>query len=56
MPPLFHQAWLTSIFAPAIPELRNTDGEPTVLTRVSFHARDADAVVRALDAANDRGF
>jgi hypothetical protein len=55
MPPLLHQAWLTSIFAPAVPELRNTDGEPMVLTRVSFQARDADAVVRALEAASDRG-
>jgi hypothetical protein len=55
MPPLFHQAWLSSIFEPAIPELRNTDGEATILTRVSFHVDDADAVVRALDTATDRG-
>ncbi len=55
MPPLFHQAWLSSIFEPAIPELRTTDGEPMVLTRVSFHVDDAGAVQKALDGASDRG-
>lgn len=55
MPPLFHQAWLSSIFDPAIPKLRNTDGETMMFTRVSFHVDDADAVGRALDAARDRG-
>jgi len=51
LPPVFHTTWLGSIFEPAIPELTNTDGEPMVMTRVSFHADDRGALERALDAA-----
>jgi hypothetical protein len=55
LPPLFHDAWLSSIFEPAVPELANTDGEKMVWTRVSFHVEDAEALARALDAAKHEG-
>lgn len=55
LPPLFHDAWLTSIFEPVVPELANTDGEAMVWTRVSFHVQDAGALARALDAATHEG-
>jgi hypothetical protein len=34
LPPMLHDAWMTSIFEPAVPELRNTDNEPMIVTRV----------------------
>lgn len=49
--PFFHDAWVRSIFEPAVPELRNTDDEPAVVTRVSFHVDDGAALLRALDGA-----
>jgi hypothetical protein len=55
LPPFFHDAWVRSIFEPAVPELRNTDGEPMVVTRVSFHVDDLAALVRALDGAEAEG-
>lgn len=55
LPPLFHQAWLASIFEPAIPELRNTDDEPMIETRVSFHVDDATALAQALEDAHAKG-
>lgn len=55
LPPLFHDAWLTSIFEPAVPRLANTDGEEMVWTRVSFHVEDAEGLARALDAAEHEG-
>lgn len=55
MPLLFHHVWLRSIFEPAVPELRNTDGEAMVVTRVSFYVDDADALARALDGAANEG-
>jgi hypothetical protein len=55
LPPLLFDAWLTSIFEPAVPELRNFDGEDVVLTRVSFRIEDAGALERALGAANAEG-
>jgi hypothetical protein len=54
-PPLCHDAWVTSIFEPAVPALRNTDGEVLVETRVSFHVDDAGLLVRALGAAEADG-
>ena len=55
LPPVFHDAWVGSIFEPAVPALANTDGETMVLTRVSFHVADPDALGRALDAAKGEG-
>src|SRR5450432_2083310 len=55
LPPLFHDAWATSIFEPAVPELKNTDGESMVMTRASFHVDDVGALVRALDGAEADG-
>jgi hypothetical protein len=55
LPPFFHDAWVSSIFEPAVPELANTDGEPMVVTRVSFHVDDDAALVRALDGAEAHG-
>jgi hypothetical protein len=55
LPPYFHDAWVSSIFEPAVPELRNTDGEPMVVTRVSFRVDDAAVLVRTLDGAEVDG-
>jgi len=55
LPPVFHATWLGSIFEPAIPELTNTDGEPMVMTRVSFHVTDRAGLERALDGAEAAG-
>ena len=55
LPPLFHEVWATSIFEPAVPELKNTDGESMVVTRASFHVDDVGALVRALDGAEADG-
>jgi hypothetical protein len=53
--PLFHDAWLTSIFEPPVPKLANTDGEEMVVTRVSFHVDDEDGLLRALAGAEHEG-
>jgi hypothetical protein len=55
LPPVFHDAWVTSIFEPAVPELRNADGEVMIVTRVSFHVDDVGALARVLDAAEPDG-
>jgi hypothetical protein len=55
IPPLFHDAWITSIFEPAVPKLANTDGEELVTTCVSFHVDDKEAVIRAFTAAEHEG-
>ena len=55
LPPFFHDAWVSSIFEPAVPDLKNTDGESMVVTRVSFHVDDVAALVRALDHAQADG-
>lgn len=54
-PPLFHDAWIASIFEPPVPRLANTDGEEMILTRVSFYVDDEDALVAALDGAERDG-
>jgi hypothetical protein len=48
LPPFFHGAWTTSILDPPVPELRNTDGEAMVLSRVTFDVLDLDALIQAL--------
>jgi hypothetical protein len=55
LPPLFHDAWLSFIFEPAIPRLANTDGEVMLITRVSFHVDDEGALAQALDSAEHEG-
>jgi hypothetical protein len=55
LPPFFHDAWLASIFEPAVPELKNTDGESMIVTRVTFHVDDGAALARALDGAEADG-
>lgn len=55
LPPFFHQAWLASMFDPAVPELRNFDDEELVLTRSSFRVGDAPALVKLLDDAESDG-
>lgn len=55
VPPLFHDAWLTTMFDPPVPRLANTDGEEMVATRASFHVDDAAALARALDGAEADG-
>jgi hypothetical protein len=55
LPPLFLDVWVKSIFEPAIPQLKNTDGEDFVITCVSFHVEDAAALQEALDAAEGEG-
>ncbi len=47
--PFFHDAWIGGILEPLVPELRNTDGEQMVITRVIFDVLDAPALVRSLD-------
>ncbi|HTP26581.1 MAG TPA: hypothetical protein VMK12_13130, partial [Anaeromyxobacteraceae bacterium] len=49
MPPFFHAAWASATLDPVVPELRNTDGEETVITRVTFDVADAAALAKALD-------
>ena len=49
MAPFFHDAWVGAILEPPVPELRNTDGEQMVVTRVIFDVLDAPALVRSLD-------
>jgi hypothetical protein len=55
IPPLLHDAWITSIFEPAVPKLANTDGEELVATCVSFHVDDKEAVIRAFAVAEHEG-
>jgi len=49
MPPFFHAAWATSILDPPVPELRNTDGEEMVVTRVSFEVLNLEALTKSLE-------
>jgi hypothetical protein len=50
LPPFFHDAWVSSILDPQVPQLANTDGETIVWTRVSFDVLDQEHVMSALDA------
>ncbi len=47
--PFFHDAWIGAILEPVVPELRNTDGELMVVTRLIFDVLDAPALMRSLD-------
>jgi len=55
LPPFFHEVWVGSIIHPVVPELQTTDGEPLVITRVTFEVTDAAALKKALDGAGQRG-
>jgi hypothetical protein len=50
-PPTLHQIWAQSIFEPAVPDLRNNDGEELVTTRITFDVADEFALLAALDGA-----
>ena len=56
LPPWFHEVWLGSIFAPAVPELVNKDGETLVSTRSVFDVVDEPMLTRCLDGAVAAGF
>jgi hypothetical protein len=49
LPALIHEFWVGSVLAPRIPELRNTDGEPILITRVHFEVLDQSGLEHALD-------
>ncbi len=49
MPPFFHDAWVGCILEPPVPELRNTDGEEMIPTRIHFEVIDAGALSATLD-------
>jgi hypothetical protein len=51
MVPFFHGAWAGAILDPIVPALRNTDGEESVITRVTFDVTDAAALSTALDTS-----
>ncbi len=49
MAPFFHGAWANAVLDPVVPEIRNTDDEPLLMTRVHFEVGDAPALSAALD-------
>jgi hypothetical protein len=49
MPPFFHDVWAGSMLEPAVPDLRNTDGEEMVFTHVHFELVEPDVLSRALE-------
>jgi hypothetical protein len=49
LPPFFHDVWVGSMLDPVIPELRNTDGEELVFTKVHFDVVNAAALTHALE-------
>jgi len=53
MPPFFHEVWVGSFLDPSVPELRNSDGDETVVTRVHLDVVDDAALSRALDRHAD---
>jgi hypothetical protein len=53
--PIMHRIWLDAIFKPAIPALRNSDGEEMVTTRVSYEILDHAQLDIALDGAESLG-
>ncbi len=46
--PMFHDIWVGSMLDPQVPDLRNTDDEELVFTRVHFDLLDDAALVRSL--------
>ncbi len=49
-PRIAHQLWVECFLEPAIPQLQNTDGELTLITRVHFDVKDRARVEAALDS------
>jgi hypothetical protein len=52
---LIHDAWIRCLVDPPIPDLKNTDGDDVLLTRVRFEVTDPDGLESALDAGEDLG-
>lgn len=52
LPRLVHELWVGCILEPAIPQLHNTDGEPTLITRAHFDVKDRTRLERALDSCS----
>lgn len=50
--PFFHDAWMSCLVDPPIPQLKNTDGDDLVITRVRFDVTDQSALEAALDRGN----
>jgi hypothetical protein len=53
MVPFFASAWISTILRPPVPELRNTEGEVLVVTRVWFDVRDAALLERSLEGCTE---
>jgi hypothetical protein len=49
LPPFFHDAWVTALLDPPVPELRNTDGEEMVTSRITFDVLDVEALGQSLE-------
>jgi SEC-C motif len=50
MPPFFHRAWIEAVFNPPVPQLKNTNGEDLLITRVCFDLLDGSGLQEALAA------
>ena len=50
---LIHDAWIRSLVDPPSPDLKNTDGDDVLLTRVRFDVTDPEGLEAALDAGQD---
>ena len=53
MVPFLHSTWVSTIFEPRIPILKNTDGEDLLPTRTHFEVRDAARLIRALGRSGE---
>ena len=53
MAPFFHQAWMTCLFEPPVPDLKNSDGDDLLLTRMRFDVIDRAGLEGALDGSGD---
>ena len=53
MAPFFHEVWMTCLFEPPVPDLKNTDGDDLLLTRMRFDVIDRAGLEGALDRSAD---
>jgi len=51
--PFLHSTWVSAIFEPRIPHLKNTDGDDLLITRSHFEVRDAARLIQALDRSRE---
>jgi hypothetical protein len=51
--PFLHDAWISGILEPLIPDLKNTDGEDLLYTRVRFRASEPEGVAAAFDGCTE---